>query len=99
MRCILALPFNELASGSCDKTIKIWGLKNGLCLKTLSGHDDSVSCLILLGSSSRELGSGSWDKTIKIWDTRNEKCIKTLRGHLDWVRILEKKDEKKGNEN
>ncbi len=45
-----------LATGSADKTVKIWGLDFGDCHRSLLAHDDSimVSCdvfLVCVGSA------------------------------------------------
>jgi len=37
-----------LGSGSYDGTIKIWDLETGKLLKTLEGHTDGVSSLVLI---------------------------------------------------
>ncbi|MGZ3633495.1 MAG: WD40 repeat domain-containing protein, partial [Parachlamydiaceae bacterium] len=55
----------NLASGSGDKTIKIWDLESGSCLQTLEGHANSMEALAPLSDGT--LASGSWDETIKIW--------------------------------
>ena len=55
-----------LASGSMDKTIKIWDTSSGTCIKTLKGHTHSVNSLCLLTDGT--LASGSYDNTIKIWE-------------------------------
>ena len=55
----------KLASGSDDKTIKIWNTETGNCERTLRGHSDSVRSLAFLGEG--RLASGSDDNTIKIW--------------------------------
>ncbi|MFM6843584.1 MAG: trypsin-like peptidase domain-containing protein, partial [Dolichospermum sp.] len=55
-----------LASGSWDKTIKIWDGRTGNLLRTLSGHSYSVSS-VAWSPDGRTLASGSWDNTIKIW--------------------------------
>ena len=34
---------NTIASASFDKTIKIWDIITGKCLKTLKGHSNCVS--------------------------------------------------------
>ena len=36
---------NDIVSASNDKTIKIWYFKKAICLNTLEGHEDFVSCL------------------------------------------------------
>ncbi|WP_414524164.1 WD40 repeat domain-containing protein, partial [Umezakia ovalisporum] len=55
-----------LASGSVDKTIKIWNVNTGQLLQTLSGHSDSITSLAY-SSDGQTLASGSSDNTIKIW--------------------------------
>ncbi|EME44855.1 hypothetical protein DOTSEDRAFT_70794 [Dothistroma septosporum NZE10] len=85
-----------LASCSSDLTIKLWDpaeeYKN---IRTLPGHDHSVSCVRFIPSgaagaplSGNLLASASRDKSIRIWDVTTGYCLRTLRGHADWVRSL-----------
>ena len=67
---------NILASGSDDKSIKIWNFESGSCLLTLNGHRDFVTALHFLGNN--KLASGSKDTTIKIWDIESGACLRTL---------------------
>lgn len=55
-----------LASGSDDKTIKLWQLHTGRELVTLRGHSKPVNSLAM-SQDGEILASGSEDKTIKIW--------------------------------
>ncbi|KAH8900609.1 hypothetical protein GQ53DRAFT_863078 [Thozetella sp. PMI_491] len=73
----------RLASGSEDKTIKIWDPTTGYCIVTLEGHSGRV-CSVAWSNDGR-LASGSDDKTIKIWDPTTGHCIATLEGHSGWV--------------
>ena len=34
-------------SGSADKTLKVWALDTGFCLKTLDGHTGSVNSVCI----------------------------------------------------
>ncbi|RNA02788.1 serine threonine kinase [Brachionus plicatilis] len=79
--CLLTIDQNTIASGSEDKTIKIWNIKNSYCIKTLTGHTDSVWCLLSIDQNT--IASGSGDETVKIWKIQNSECIKTLIGHTD----------------
>ncbi|MBW4612648.1 MAG: hypothetical protein KME21_05095 [Desmonostoc vinosum HA7617-LM4] len=55
-----------LASGSRDKTIKIWNLATGQEITTLNGHSNWVTS-VAFSPDGRTLASGSDDATIKIW--------------------------------
>ena len=67
---MLVLPNGSLVNCSQNKTIKIWNVEQGVCIKTLHGHKSAVFCLQLLSNGS--LASGSEDKTIKIWNMEKE---------------------------
>ena len=56
---------NLFASGSFDKTIKIWDINTKKCVQTLEGHASNVICLLL--HSSGLLISSSGDRNVKVW--------------------------------
>ena len=64
------------------------------CIKTLKGHTDYVTSLIVL--SDGKIVSGSADKTIKIWNPMDKyNCIRTLEGHNSNVcSLMRLKDDK-----
>ncbi|MDM3852897.1 MAG: hypothetical protein PT119_23670 [Aphanizomenon gracile PMC627.10] len=68
-----------LASGSEDKTIKLWNVKTGNLLQTLIGHSDTVS--VAYSPDGQTLASGSNDYTIKLWDVKTGNLLQTLTGH------------------
>ena len=76
---VCALLDGNLASGSVDKSIKIWDLPSGQCIQTLKGHTRSVCSVCALPDGN--LASGSSDNSIKIWDLPSGQCIQTLNGH------------------
>lgn len=82
--CYLLLNFLFLVSASDDKTLKIWELSSGKCLKTLKGHSNYVFCCNF-NPQSNLIVSGSFDESVRIWDVRTGKCLKTLPAHSDPV--------------
>ena len=81
--CLETIDENHFASGSLDKTIRIWDSKQFVCLKILTGHPYGVFSLKNL--TLNKLASGSYGE-IKIWDIERGKCLKTLYGHSHWIR-------------
>ncbi|WPJ60419.1 hypothetical protein SMAC4_13266 [Sordaria macrospora] len=67
----------RLASGSGDRTIKIWDPASGSCLQTLEGHGYSVRS-VAFSPDGQRLASGSDDETIKIWDPASGSCLHTI---------------------
>lgn len=67
-----------MATGSRDKTIKLWD-GYGNCLKTLLGHDDWVRALVF-HPGGRYIFSVSDDKSLRCWDlSQDGKCVRILR--------------------
>ncbi|MDJ0774357.1 MAG: serine/threonine-protein kinase [Mastigocoleus sp. MO_167.B18] len=80
-----------LASGSTDKTIKIWDLSTGKLIRTLRGHTQSVTSIAITPSAAGSdtiLVSGSADRTIKIWNLSTGKLVNTLKGHTQSITSL-----------
>ncbi|OYE03375.1 WD40 repeat domain-containing protein [Nostoc sp. 'Peltigera membranacea cyanobiont' 232] len=73
-----------LASGSGDKTIKLWNLETGKEIHTLTGHSNAVAS-VSFSPDGKTLASGSLDKTIKLWNLETGKEIRTLNGHSSSV--------------
>jgi WD40 repeat protein/uncharacterized caspase-like protein len=73
-----------LASGSFDRTIKLWDAASGRELRTLDGHAGWVIS-VAFSPDGKTLASGSSDKTIKLWDVATGWELGTLVGHTDFV--------------
>jgi WD40 repeat protein len=73
-----------IASGSKDKTIKLWNAANGSELRTLAGHTGSVGS-VAFSLDSRIVASGSDDNTVKLWDAATGRELHTLLGHTNSV--------------
>jgi len=73
-----------LASGSGDKTIKLWNLETGQLMHTLQGHTNSVYS-VSFSPDGKTLASGSGDYTIKFWNLETGQLIRTLQEHTQRV--------------
>ncbi|KAL9715254.1 Lissencephaly-1 [Leucoagaricus gongylophorus] len=76
-----------LASGSRDKSIKLWDTLTGQLLTSLSGHDNWVRALAFHPSGKYLLSSAD-DKTIRVWELSTGRCIKTVDAHTHFVSTL-----------
>ena len=86
-----------IITGSDDGTAKIWDSNSGTCLKTLSGHFETVRSIAAhsdLTQNTHIVVTGSHDNTIKVWQVVSSdkiidaKCLHTLYGHTNWVRSV-----------
>ena len=79
----LQLKNNLVVSGSKDKTVRIWDIETGQCLRKMEGHTSYVTCVRF---DDKRIVSASKDKTIKMWDLAaaldngpsDRVCIRTL---------------------
>ncbi|KAI9331807.1 WD40-repeat-containing domain protein [Zopfochytrium polystomum] len=76
-RCVAFSPDSRrVASGSVDRTVKVWDAFTGEPLATMKGHTRDVSA-IAFSSTGVRLASGSFDRTVRVWHA--------LTGELDFV--------------
>ncbi|WP_071516536.1 NB-ARC domain-containing protein [Geitlerinema sp. PCC 9228] len=73
-----------LASGSNDKSIRLWHWPAGECWQTLQGHTDFIYSLAF-SPDGEILASGSTDSSIRLWQVRTGTCFQVLQGHADWI--------------
>jgi WD40 repeat protein len=86
VNALAVLGDGRLASGSDDKTIRLWDPATGACERVFEGHQGWVRALTVLGDG--RLASGSRDNTIRLWDPASGACERVFEGHQDWVRAL-----------
>ena len=78
-----------MASGSVDKTIRVWDVLAGTHEQTLAGHEGTVVALVACG---QRLISSSVDKTVKVWSMATWACVQTVQayaaGSAQYIRSL-----------
>jgi COMPASS component SWD3 len=75
-----------LALGS-DHAIRLYNLRTGRLLCTLTGHSDIVRS-VAFSQDGQLLASASQDCTIKLWHFASGSLLKTLTGHTDGVTAI-----------
>ncbi len=73
-------------SGSADKTVRLWDVETGRCVRVLEGHSARV-CVAFSPEGGSAL-SGSADNTAQRWDVETGRCMRVLEGHCDVVRSV-----------
>lgn len=90
IKCIAISPNPDgvtLASGSFDRTIKLWHLHTGALRKTFELHSNWVNSLAI-SPNEETLVSGSTDGTIQFWDLHAEELRTTFQGHSDTINCV-----------
>lgn len=77
-----------LASGSRDKSIKVWDVSSGQCLFTLVGHDNWIRGLSW-HPGGKYLLSASDDKSLRVWDVPHKRCSKRLEAHTHFCTSID----------
>jgi WD40 repeat protein/class 3 adenylate cyclase len=67
-----------LATGSQDKTIRLWKSDTGECVRTLQKHSSSVWC-VAFNPEGSVLASGSQDGTVILWDMDSGNALRRLQ--------------------
>jgi hypothetical protein len=70
----------RLASGSQDKTVKVWDARTGREERTLLGHAARVGC-VTFSPDGRLLASAGRDQRVVIWETSSGRQVLAWQAH------------------
>ena len=73
-----------IASGSWDKTVRVWNVDLGTLAYTLTGHNQPVYS-VAWSPDGNFIASGSSDKTIRVWDVQTQQIAYTLTDRTNTV--------------
>eukprot|EP00736_Rhodelphis_marinus_P011354 Rmarinus@m.18557 len=68
-----------LASGSDDRSARLWNFQTGECLHELKGHTNRVSSVVF-NPNGKLLVTGSWDRSLILWNTETGERMQTVDG-------------------
>ncbi|KAM8858126.1 F-box-like/WD repeat-containing protein TBL1X [Synchiropus splendidus] len=68
-----------LASASFDSTVRLWDVERGVCIHTLTKHQEPVYS-VAFSPDGKHLASGSFDKCVHIWNTTTGALVHSYRG-------------------
>lgn len=69
-----------LATGSADKTVRLWDLSSRALIRTYNDNRDFVTALAFSNSGTL-LAAGSLDGSIRVWSTGSGRVQRTFRAH------------------
>ncbi|MBA0835915.1 hypothetical protein Goarm_008165 [Gossypium armourianum] len=78
---------NYIATGSSDKTVRLWDVQSGECVRIFIGHRSMILSLAI-SPDGRYMASGDEDGMIMTWDLSSGWCITPLMGHTSCVWTL-----------
>lgn len=74
-------------SGNADKTLRLWEVATGRCVRTLEGHTGPVRSVFLTDDGRRALSSSS-DNTLRVWDISTGQCVRMFQVPPDGMRFV-----------
>lgn len=77
---------NHLLSSSWDKSLRLWSLKAGKCVKRFHNQGQKEILATAFSPDDRQIFSAGSDNKLSIWNTKGEFIVASDKGnHADWV--------------
>ena len=76
--------------GKDDKTVRLWEVESGTCLRVMEGHKNYVLS-VAFSPDGKYLASGGGedDKTVRLWEVESGECLFVFEGHQGEVKYVE----------
>lgn len=74
----------RLASGSEDKTVKLWDVASGKLIRTFEEHSSKVTSVAFSPDGSRVVSGGNGEGDLRLWDAETGQLIRTFN-EANWT--------------
>lgn len=74
----------QALTGSWDKSLRLWDLATGACLRELGGPQGAIHAVGLSGDGTRAVSGGA-DGSVALWDLATGACLRSLAAHAEGV--------------
>ena len=76
-----------LATGSLDKSIRVWELPSGAMKFQMKGHGEAI-CSVSFQTANQLLLSAGLDRTLRTWNLSTGKIQSTMSGHSAYLTCM-----------